>query len=136
MWMLLQQHLICVWDSLSCIGYMMMTIMIYSSYFIPALSDLASHGKTRMGNSSSSSNNSSTGSSCSTSKIRSTKSATTTPSSTANNEQQQHFITSSNQNTSDGFSKGSNGSMTSTNIVPPTASRDRKSTRLNSSHVD
>lgn len=113
MWML-QQHMICIWDSISCIGYMIMTIMIYSSYFIPTLNDLASHGKTRM----------SSTSNCP------PKSTTITT-----NEQQQ-FITPTNDSSNDSSgSKSSNGSTTATattsmkvttpNISDPDASTSR-----------
>jgi 3-oxo-5-alpha-steroid 4-dehydrogenase 3 / polyprenol reductase len=52
--------MICLWDSISIIGYVCMTLTIYSSYFLPSLNDLASHGKTRINNKSNNGSNTTT----------------------------------------------------------------------------
>jgi 3-oxo-5-alpha-steroid 4-dehydrogenase 3 / polyprenol reductase len=43
----MMEKLVCIWDLVAIIGYMIMTIIIYLSSVLPFLSDLASHGKTR-----------------------------------------------------------------------------------------
>jgi 3-oxo-5-alpha-steroid 4-dehydrogenase len=96
MWML-QQHVICIWDSISCIGYMIMTIMIYSSYFIPSLNDLASHGKTRMNSNSNS-----------------------PPKATMTTNEQQQFIAPANHNSNGSKSSDPDAS------TPSTSSTDTK----------
>ena len=110
--MLQLQHIICIWDSLSCIGYICMTIMICSSYFIPTLNDLASHGKTRMSSSSSSSTTSAD-------RATTASSSSSSSNSTSTNHHENPSTTATNSSHHENRKSSTHGS---TNVIPATTS--------------